>query len=771
MVTNLIKHSLVTVYFLTPILYFVKYNVKSQPAKYDYFFVLFTNPIFEANLVVHIYYLCKNFKHLMKFFPESALVQLEFEKVKSLLELKCRTHYAKAKAMDLRIHTSIDFIQLELQQTYEYKTLLQTGQYFPSDYTNNIAKELKLLGIQGAMLTGEQFLEINKLCHNIENVFRWFNNERRDACPNMVRVIDDTYYEKLIKESIEQVIDTTGVVKDNASPELLKIRQNLYRKRAELRKLFDRLIGKMQKAGYLADIEESFMNGRKVIAVVAESKRMVKGIFHGESDTGKTTFIEPEETIHFNNDIFSLENEERQEVFSILRSLTGLLCHYAPLLKKYAEVIGLFDFIRAKALLGIDMNAQYPTVTNKSHVNLVKAYHPLLYLYNKTNSKPTIPVAIELNEQAHILVISGPNAGGKTVTMKTVGLLQIMLQAGLLVTADPSSHFGIFKQVLIHIGDTQSIEFELSTYSSHLKNMKAFMEQANGRTLFFIDELGSGSDPNLGGAFAEVIMEELAHKRSYGIVTTHYLNLKVMAGKVRGIVNGAMAFDEKKLEPLYKLIVGKPGSSYTFSIAERIGLPQHLISKAKKLSNDDQYLLDKLLNRTEQDLRKVEQKDTHLQKLIKENERLKKELEVTLNKEKHKQQVELLQQQNKVKEDQIAYLKDMERKLKQIIQEWRKTDNKGEVMKQAQQLLFNQQKKQSAEKADKKFDKKFIASTEPIEIGTKVKIKANHQVGVVQEIREKTAIVKIGLMPITVKIDAIVPVKEKIETAEKVSKA
>ena len=698
----------------------------------------------------------------MKFYPESALVQLEFTKVKELLALKSKTIFAKNKITDLRIHNSIPYINTALLQTNEYKTLLLTGQHFPNDYTNSLDKELKLLSIAGAMLSGDNFIEIKKLTANTENIFRWFNNERREAWPNLATTIAETYYEKEIKNSIEQVIDEHGNVKDNATPELQSIRQSLFRKRAELRKIFDRLIQKFQKAGYLADIEESFMNGRKVMAVMAESKRTVKGIFHGESDTGKTTFIEPEETIQFNNDIFSLENEERKEVFKILKKLTAMLCHYAPLLLQYYNIAGEYDFIKAKALLAVEMQANLPIVVNKSQLHLINAYHPLLYLYNKQNNKPTIPVQINLNEKEHILVISGPNAGGKTVTLKTVGLLQIMVQSGLLVPVDPMSTFGIFKQILIHIGDTQSIEFELSTYSSHLKNMKAFMETANGRTLFFIDELGSGSDPNLGGAFAEVIMEELAFKHAYGIVTTHYLNLKVMAGKVKGIINGAMAFDEKKLEPLYKLIIGKPGSSYTFSIAQRIGLAPHLIAKAKKLANDDQYLLDKLLNRTEQDLRKVETKDAQLQKLLKTNEKLKTELEFTLDKEKHKQQIAILQEQNKIKENQILYLKDMERKLKQIIQEWKKTDNKADVIKAAQQLLFNQQKKEKTEKVNKKFEAKFAIIQTPIIVGSKVKIKTNHQIGIVQEIKAKTVIVKVGLMPITVKMEALVAVEEKI---------
>jgi DNA mismatch repair protein MutS2 len=700
----------------------------------------------------------------MKCYPESAFVQLELDKVKQLLAIKCKSPYAIEKANTLRIHTSIQYIDTELQQTSEYKTLIQSGQSFPNDFTGAILKELKLLNISGAMLSGEQFLEIKKLAAAVEHLFRWFNSDNRINWPALVKVIDQTYYEKEIKNSIELVVDDYGNVRDNASPTLAKIRQQLYRKRMELRKMFDKIISKLQKAGHLADIEESFMNSRKVVAVVAESKRQVKGIFHGESDTGKTTFIEPEETVALNNEIFSLENEERNEIYVILKSLTALLKHYAPLLQNYYEITGEYDYIRSKALLAIEMNAQLPLVVNKSILDLKNAYHPLLYLYNQRHGKPTIPTNITLNEKQHILVISGPNAGGKTVTMKTVGLLQLMLQAGLLVPTDPTSTMGIYKQLLIHIGDTQSIEFELSTYSSHLKNMKSFMELANGRTLFFIDELGSGSDPNLGGAFAEVIMEELAHKRCFGIVTTHYLNLKVMAGKVRGIINGAMAFDEKKLEPLYKLIIGKPGSSYTFSIAERIGLPQHLITKAKKLANDDQYLLDKLLNRTEQDLRKVETKDAQLQKLIKHNEHLKHQLEHTLQKETHKQQLELQREQNKIRLNQLEYLKEMERKLKQIVQEWKKTENKNEVIQQAAKLLFHQHKKQTEEKIEKKFEAKFEIIQAPIVVGTKVKIKTNHQVGIVQDIKAKSVVVKVGLMPISVKPENLIVVKEKEQT-------
>jgi DNA mismatch repair protein MutS2 len=499
-----------------------------------------------------------------------------------------------------------------------------------------------------------------------------------------------------------------------------------------------------------------------VVAVFSEFKRQIKGILHGESDTRKTAYIEPEETIELNNDIFSLENQESKEVQRILRKLTADLSVYAELLKIYHTVVGEYDFIRAKAKLAIDMNGELPSVVDKAHIELVKAYHPLLYLYNLKSGKPIIPVDITLSDKNRILVISGPNAGGKTVTMKTVGLLQIMLQSGLLVPVHPTSQMGIFKQLMIHIGDTQSLEFELSTYSSHLKNMKHFMEVANGKTLFFIDELGSGSDPNLGGAFAEVIMEELAHKHSFGIVTTHYLNLKVMANKVAGIINGAMAFDEENLLPLYKLIIGKPGSSYTFSIAERIGLSKHLISKARDLVDEDHFSLDKLLNRTEQDLREVEKKERELQKLLKENERLKKEMTHIMDKERHRQQVELLQQQNKVTEDRLAYLKDMERKMKQIILDWRKAEDKNEPIKQMHNLLFKKKDEVVKNKLAKKVDNKYQEVDTDINIGSKVKLKKNYQVGEVKEIRGKRAIVQVGLLPMNVDLSDLVVVEEKL---------
>jgi DNA mismatch repair protein MutS2 len=700
----------------------------------------------------------------MKLFPQSAPQQLEFTKIKILLATYCRSEYARKKTEELRIHTRIEFIEPQLLQTNEYKGILENHLYFPDDAVLNLSKELRLLSIESSMLTGGQFLEIKKLTDAIQQIFRWFNPDRKTSYPYLAGIIEATYYKKIIAQLIDEILDEYGIVKDSASENLAAIRMALYKKRNELKRVFARIVSKLKKQGYLTDIEESFINGRRVLAVFAEQKRMIKGILHGESDSRRTSFIEPEETTYLNNEIFSLENEERKEVNIILQKLTTQMRAYHSLLDIYHNILGEYDFIRAKAKLAIDYNGNLPALHDKAILKLKNAYHPLLFIYNEKQGKPTVPVNLSLDDKNRILVISGPNAGGKTVTLKTVGLLQMMLQSGLLVSCSHDSEFGIFKQLMIHIGDTQSLEFELSTYSSHLINMKYFMENANGKTLFFIDELGSGSDPNLGGAFAEVIMEELAKKHSFGIVTTHYLNLKVMADKVNGIVNGAMAFDEKNLKPLYKLIIGKPGSSYTFSIAERIGLSPTLISKAKQLVDTNHFRLDKLLNHTEQDLQEVQTERIKLEKLIKENEKLQKEMEQVIHHERHQQQIELLKNQNQASEAKYLYLKEMDRKLKSLLIEWKKTDDKNKVIKMMQALLFNRPEKQILQKKQKKIDNKYIEINEPVKQGDKVVMTASRQVGTVINIKGKKAVVQVGSIPITVNIVDLIVVKERAVT-------
>ncbi len=703
---------------------------------------------------------------MMQLYPSYAAEALEFNKVRDLLLQKCRTDAARERVMDMRFHTRMDMMERDLLQTSEFKSIGFGGDYFPNDFTRNMYKELKLLSVPGGVLSGEQLLSFQQLALNIKDILLWFK-KHNDLFPNLRAVSEKITYEKKIAELISAVIDETGNVRDNASPELMAIRSDLGKVRHEARRVFEGVLRRLNKQGYLADISESFMNGRRTAAILAEYKRIVKGILHGESDTQKTVFIEPEETIELNNEIFSLERAESREIHRILVQATKDLSEFHPELSAYYHVCGIYDYIRAKALLAVDLNGHMPRLSQHPMLQLVKAYHPLLYLHNKQANKTTIPLNLTLDRQERILIISGPNAGGKTVSMKTAGLLQLMAQAGLLIPADESSEIGIFKQLMVQIGDTQSIEHELSTYSAHLRDMRYFMNAANGKTLFFIDELGSGSDPNLGGAFAEAIVEELAKKHALGIITTHYLNLKVMAGKVKGIFNGAMAFDEEKLEPLYQLTIGKPGSSYTFAIAKRSGLPVHVIDRAKQLTQREHFKLDKMLLQTEQQSVRLTDKEKELNRLLKENERLKKHFEEITDKEKLKQHQETLRLQNKIKKEELDYLRDTERKFKQIIQDWKKTENKQEVIKAAENVLFRKKQIDANAAAAKKADKNYDVVGTPPHPGDLVRNKENHQVGTLSELRDKRAIVMIGKMPFNVNIDEWIVVRKKAKQGHK----
>lgn len=702
---------------------------------------------------------------MIQLYPSHAADALEFNKILKLLAHKCRTDAALERVEAIRFHTRLDYIEKELLQTSEYKTILSGPDQVPNDFTRNVQKELKLLGVQGAVLSGEQLLAMLRLALNMRDILLWFK-KHNELFPTLRALITHINYEKEIAVIISSVIDETGNVRDTASKELMQIRTDLSGTRQHLRKTFEAALRKLNKQGYLADISEGFLNGRRVVAVMAEYKRIVKGILHGESDTQKTAFIEPEETIELNNEVYSLERAEAREIQRILAQTTAALSVYHPQLDMYYHICGLFDFIRAKASLAIDINAVMPRLSPHPGLHLIKAYHPLLLLHNKEHNKPIVPLNIELDKQRRILIISGPNAGGKTVSMKTVGLLQLMCQAGLLIPVDENSELGVFKQLMIHIGDTQSIEHELSTYSAHLRDMKYFLDFANGKTLFFIDELGSGSDPNLGGAFAEAIVEELAHKHAYGIITTHYLNLKVMAGKVGGIINGAMAFDEARLEPLYQLTTGKPGSSYTFAIAQRSGLSPKIIERARELTQREHFKLDKMLHRTEQQSVRLGDKEKELDKLIRENQKLKKNYEELTDKEKLKQQQATLKLQNQIKKEELDYLRDTERRFKQIIQDWKKTENKQEVIQAAEQVLFRGKQVQSNAAAAKKADKNYEPTGSKPQVGDMVRNTLNHQVGTLTELRDKRAIVKIGNLPFNVNIEEWVTVRKKAKPTQ-----
>jgi DNA mismatch repair protein MutS2 len=696
--------------------------------------------------------------------PHNGSTQLEFEKILELLQTQCNTEFAAKKAGNLKPSSYGDEIKLQLTQTHQLKLMLDAGSNFPLHHTINAAREIKLLGIANSMLTTEQWILIRKLLINAEQIFRWLDYEKRELYPELAQLLGGLHYDKQLIELINKVLDEVGIVRDTASKDLQSIRTELYRKRNEQRHKFNRILEKLRKQGITTDTEEAFLNGRRVVAVFSEHKRQIKGIFMGESDTRRTSFIEPEETIEINNLVFELELAEEKEIYRILQQLTADMRPHQPVIKQYYELNGELDFLHAKVKLASMMNASMPVFTFKSEFDIIDAYHPLLLIQNKKSGKPTIPLSISLNASQRILVISGPNAGGKTIAMKTLGVLQVMLQCGLLVPASPDSSFGLFKQLLIHIGDAQSIEHELSTYSSHLANMKYFLEHANGRTMLLIDEFGGGTDPNLGGAIAEAILEYFVKRHSIGIVTTHYLNIKVLASKTKGLLNGSMAFDEGRLMPLYKLLIGKPGSSYTFSIAQRIGLDAEIIARARVLAQTDQVQLDSLLNDTEQDLQKIADDKKELQQILVEQERLNAELSITLKKEKHKQEVEKLKHKNRITEERMQELRDQERRIKQAVFEWKKTKNKSDAIVQMENLLFYKKAQAVEQQAQKKFAQKYKVVGGNIKVGDIVRMLSTNQVAKVKELHTNNkATIQFGLLPVSIDLSDLEVVEAKGE--------
>lgn len=704
---------------------------------------------------------------MLQLYPKQAEEKLEFDKIKALLIQKCQMNETKKRFETIRFHTKLDYLKTALNQTHEYKlTILSGSESFPNQFSTDISKALYLLKVKNATLRTEDLHHIRLMAMNIHGILIWIK-KNHEFYPYLSQVMEEVEYEKEVNRIINAIIDDNAQIKSTASKELFSIREELNLKRQVQRRTFEKVIKKLQAKNMLADTTESFNNGRRTAAVLAEYKRQVSGILHGESESGKTVFIEPEETIFINNQVGELERAEEREIIRILKDATAQLSIYQPILSVYYEKCIEFDFIAAKAKLAVELHAELPNITPHAEVNIVQGTHPILYLHNKKAGKETIPLNVHLNRKNRILIISGPNAGGKTISMKTVGLLQMMLQAGLLIPVHPTSIMGIFKEIFIHIGDTQSIENELSTYSAHLKDMKYFVEMATGKTLFFIDELGGGSDPHLGGAFAEAIVENLVQKNALGVITTHYLNLKVMAGRVKGIVNGAMAFNEKKLEPLYQLEIGKPGSSYTFAIAKRSKIPSTIIERAQSLIDKNHIQLDSILQRTHTQSQELSKKVKKLDESIREYETKKAEYEKLINQEEKNQRFQTLKLQNKIKQEELEYLKTTERKLKQIIHDWKKFQNKEEVIEQAEKILFTKKIIQANQKAAKKADKNYQVVGKTVEIGDLVRHTENHQIGTVVEIEGKKCKVKIGKLIFNTELKDWVTVRKKSTKGKK----
>ena len=542
---------------------------------------------------------------------QQTLEDLEFTILRGWLQEYAIGPTAHERLGELSPINGKEKIKIALHQVNELKSIRTEGEAFPHLDFEELKSEIKLLPIKNAAIQLEGFMRI-LYASQVVNRLIYFFDKREGEYPLLAKTLENTYFTDDLIKAIELVFDKHGKVKDDASPELFGIRASLKTVKKQINRNFDKEARKLMKDNVLGDTKETFINDRRVLTVLSNHKRKISGSVVGSSNTGSLTYIEPQVNIALNNEFELLQDDERKEIFKILQVLKKDLLNHIDLIKEYQTVLTEFDFINSKTKLALALDCNLPSIMDELEMELFDAYHPILWKTNKDQKKQTKPQQIKMNKFSRMLVISGPNAGGKSITLKSVGLLQVMLQSGLLVTVGGNSKMCLFENVLSDIGDNQSITNELSTYSYRLKRMNEFLKIANKQTLLLLDEFGTGSDPDLGGALAEVIFEALYNKKSYAVITTHYNNIKLKADQLRNAVNGSMLFNTETLEPTYTFSIGQPGSSFTFEVAKINGIPDELIEEAKGKLDDKKVKMDKLLNQ-------LQKEKTYLSKLNKEH--------------------------------------------------------------------------------------------------------------------------------------------------------
>ncbi|MCB0472909.1 MAG: DNA mismatch repair protein MutS [Flavobacteriaceae bacterium] len=544
---------------------------------------------------------------------KKTLQDLEFYTVLDTLSGYCISKLGKEEALTIEPFDNNALLEKELKRTDEYLTSFQNDNRIPNHHFDDISKELRLLGIEDSYLEAKSFLNITLMAETIRTLLQFFE-KFKVYYPMLHEFASTITYEKDIKIEIEKVINRFGEVDSNASPELKSIRKELSSVRKSLDSSFEKALNQYAAQGYLDDIRETIIDNQRVLAVLAMHRRKVKGALLGTSKTGSIVYVAPETTIKLTHELQNLLYDEKQEIIRILRMLTNTLRPFAEPLEDYQEYLTLLDLIAAKAKYADSIQALLPTITRNKSVFLKNAYHPILLESNRRKGKITVPQTLKLNKEQQIIVISGPNAGGKSITLKTIGLLQVMIQSGLLIPVDEQSEVHFFDTILTDIGDNQSIENQLSTYSYRLKNVRYFLRKCGDNTLFLIDEFGTGSDPELGGALAEVFLEEFYNKKAFGIITTHYANLKVLADELEHVTNANMQFDVHSFEPQYRLHIGQAGSSFTFEVAQKMGINYSLINRAKKKVELEKLRLDKTISKLQMERNVLQKKSIDLDK-------------------------------------------------------------------------------------------------------------------------------------------------------------
>jgi len=717
-------------------------------------------------------------------YPANFESKIGFDRIRNILKERCLSTMGIEKVDAIRFTSDIEILQEQLSSTSEFQKIIQFEENFPADNYYGFSECLNKIRIEGTFPEVREIYDLKRSLETIKSILNFFRNREDIQYPVLKKLCGSVKTYPYVLDAVDRIIDRHGNIKDNASPGLKEIRSEIASKTMQASRRLNAILKQAQADGIVdTDTAVSVRNGRGVIPVSASDKRKVKGLIHDQSATGKTVFIEPEEIVEINNDLVELEYSEKREIVKILTAFADNIRPYIDDLLISDSFLGEIDFIRAKALVGIHLHSIKPVITGKPMISWRQAVHPILKLtFEKLQGRKVIPLDIELDEKNRILVISGPNAGGKSVCLKTVGLLQYMFQCGLTIPVAEGSEVGIFRDILIDIGDEQSIDNDLSTYSSHLINMKHFLKNGNDESLVLIDEFGTGTEPMLGGAIAEAILGELNRNKVFGVLTTHYTNLKHFASLNEGIVNGAMAFDNHLMQPLFQLYIGKPGSSFAFEIARKIGLPEEILNDASgkagvKNINYDRHLKDIARDKRYWETKRmnIRHHEKRLEELIAEYE---KELSgaKTLRKEiitKAKDEAQsLLKESNRVIENTIRQIKESQaekektKDVRQQLEEYR-----NEIVNEIKPVESAVEKKiESMAQRAKKYksvDQEVVNTSEqkkekPLKIGDAVRMIDTMAAGEIIEVKGNMIQVETGSLRFRVSKDRI----ERISRAE-----
>lgn len=710
---------------------------------------------------------------------QKTLQDLEFNTILQTISDRCNTEIGKQKALQITPFQDKEVLLQALHQTSEYVSSFANNNAIPNHGFENSTNDINFLAIEDSFLEVASFRKLATLSETV-NVLLLFFKKFHEYYPKLNEKASQIEYTKIIIQRIDEVVDKYGVIKDNASPELIHIRREMSTVRGKVNQSFGTALTQYNSLGYLDDIKESIVENRRVLAVLAMYRRKVKGSILGSSKTGSIAYIEPEATLKYSRELSNLEYEEREEITKILKKLSNEIRPFVELLHTYQDFLSDIDVIAAKAKYANKINGLLPNIIEEKRLFFREAFHPILYLNNTEKKEVTFPQTVELNQENRIIVISGPNAGGKTISLKTVGLLQLMLQSGMLIPVHERSETFLFDRILTDIGDNQSIENHLSTYSYRLKNMNYFLKKCNSKTLFLIDEFGTGSDPELGGALAETFLEEFYHREAFGIITTHYSNLKILANELPHASNANMLFDEKSLEPLYKLILGQAGSSFTFEVAQKNGIPFGLINRAKKKIEGGKVRFDKTIATLQKERFKMEKTSNNLkEEETKAREESKKMEQINLKiKEKLERYQELYDANQRLiyigqKIDDIAatYFNNKDKKvligefLKMVEIENSKRRKVSVKEKKAQEVIQKKIVEEVTVKVEEirqeKKEKKIKAALVPekpkmiLKIGDRVRMHDGKAIGTLEKIEKNKVVVNYGVFTSKVNLDLL----------------